>query len=107
MKEGGYMNNTYSFELDYTMLVVFIAVIVTLLLQVLLCFKSKKMWVKILPAMLLVLSTIVFFICSARIGGWDAFGYLFFAFLSIGLIFVCGIGWAISVIVKKKNKSER
>ena len=47
MKEGGYMNNTYSFELDYTMLVVFIAVIVTLLLQILLCFKSKKMWVKI------------------------------------------------------------
>ncbi|MBR2937416.1 MAG: hypothetical protein IKB80_02845 [Oscillospiraceae bacterium] len=98
------MNNTYSFELDYTTLVVFISVIVTLLLQILLCFKSKKMWVKILPAMLLVLSAIVFSICSARIGGWDAFGYLFFAFLSLGLIIVCGIGWIIWAIVRKRNK---
>lgn len=95
------MNNTYSFELDYTTLVVFISVIVTLPLQILLCFKSKRTWVKVLPAMLLVLSTIVFSICSVRIGGWDAFGYLFFAFLSIGLIFVCGIGWAIWAIVRR------
>ena len=101
------MNNSCSFEFDYTAVVVLISAIVTLLLQILLCFKSKRIWVKGLPAILLVLSTIVFSLCSARIGGWDAFGYLFFAFLSIGLIFVCGIGWAISVIVKKKNKSER
>ena len=97
------MNNSCVFEFDYTTVVVLISVIVTLFLQILLCFKSKKMWVKILPAMLLVLSAIVFFICSVRIGGWDAFGYLFFAFLSIGLIFVCGIGWVIWAIVRKKN----
>ncbi len=98
------MNNTYSFELDYTTVLVFISVIVTLLLQILLCFKSKRIWVKGLPAMLLVVSTIVFSVCSARIGGWDTFGYLFFAFLSIGLIFVCGIGWVIWSIVRKRNK---
>lgn len=97
------MNNSCSFEFDYTAVVVLISAIVTLLLQILLCFKSKRIWVKGLPAILLVLSTIVFSICSARIGGWDAFGYLFFAFLSIGLIFVCGIGWVILAIVRKKN----
>ena len=98
------MNNSYSFEFGYTTVVVLISVIVTLLLQILLCFKSKRIWVKGLPAILLVLSTIVFSICSARIGGWDAFGYLFFAFLSIGLIFVCGIGWVIWAIVRKRNE---
>ena len=97
------MNNSCSFEFDYTAVVVLISAIVTLLLQILLCFKSKRIWVKGLPAILFVLSTIVFSICSARIGGWDAFGYLFFAFLSIGLIFVCGIGWVIWAIVRKKN----
>lgn len=97
------MNNSCVFEFDYTTVVVLISVIVTLFLQILLCFKSKRIWVKGLPAMLLILSTIVFSICSALIGGWDAFDYLFFAFLSIGLIFVCGIGWVIWAIVRKKN----
>ena len=97
------MNNSCTFELDYTTVVVLISVIVTLFLQILLCFKSKRIWVKGLPAMLLVVSTIVFSVCSARIGGWDAFGYLFFAFLSFGLIIVCGIGWVIWAIVRKKN----
>ena len=98
------MNNSCTFELDYTTVVVLISVIVTLFLQILLCFKSKRIWVKGLPAMLLVLSAIVFSICSAWIGGWDAFGYLFFAFLSNGLIFVCGIGWVIWAIVRKRNE---
>lgn len=96
------MANWY-LEIDYPTIVVFVSVIATLILQLLLCFKAKKIFIKLLPITLLIVSTIVFSICSATINGWDGLGYLFFALLSFGLILVCGIGWAIWAITKKRN----
>ena len=89
------------FEIDFPTIVVLVSAIATLILQLLLCFKAKKIFIKLLPIVLLIVSTIVFSICSASINGWDGFGYLFFALLSFGLIFVCGIGWAIWASTKK------
>ena len=89
------------FEIDFPTIVVFVCAIATLILQLLLCFKAKKIFIKLLPIVLLIVSTFVFSICSASINGWDGFGYLFFALLSFGLIFVCGIGWAIWASIKK------
>jgi len=66
-----------------------------------LCFKAKRVISKLLPAVFLLASTIAFFVCSAVINGWEGMDYLFFAFLSLGLIFVCGIGWCIWAMVKK------
>ncbi|MBR7122230.1 MAG: hypothetical protein IKC95_02080 [Oscillospiraceae bacterium] len=92
-----------NFEIDATAVVVFISAIGVLVLQLFLCFKVKRMLIKLLPVALLVVSTIVFSICSAFINGWDGLGYLFFALLSFGLIFVCGIGWGIWATVRKRN----
>ena len=94
------MGKSY-FEIDFPTIVVLVSAIATLILQLLLCFKAKKIFIKLLPIVLLIVSTIVFSICSASINGWDGFGYLFFALLSFGLIFVCGIGWAIWASTKK------
>ena len=69
-------------ELDFPTIVVFVSVIATLVLQLLLCFKAKKIFIKLLPIAFLIVSTIVFSICSATINGWDGLGYLFFALLS-------------------------
>ena len=96
------MGKSY-FEIDFTTIVVFISAIATLILQLLLCFKAKKIFIKLLPIALLIVSTIVFSICSASINGWDGFGYLFFALLSFGLIFVCGIGWGIWAIIRNRS----
>ena len=89
------------FEIDFTTIVVLVCAIATLILQLLLCFKAKKIIIKLLPIALLIVSTFVFYICSVSINGWDGLGYLFFALLSFGLIFVCGIGWAIWASIKK------
>ena len=89
------------FEIDFTTIVVLVCAIATLILQLLLCFKAKKIFIKLLPIALLIVSTIVLYICSVAINGWDGLGYLFFALLSFGLIFVCGIGWAIWASIKK------
>ena len=96
------MENWY-LEIDYPTIVVFVSVIATLILQLLLCFKAKKIFIKLLPITLLIVSTIVFSICSASINGWDGLGYLFFALLSFGLILVCSIGWGVWAIIRKRN----
>jgi len=91
------------FEIDYATVTIFVSAISALLLQLGLCFKIKRTIIKLLPIALLIVSTIVFYICAVSINGWDGFGYLFFAFLSFGLIFVCGIGWGVWAIAQKKN----
>ena len=90
-------------EMDFPTIVIFASAITTLILQLLLCFKAKKIFIKLLPIALLIVSTIVFYVCSASINGWDGLGYLFFALLSFGLLFVCGIGWGIWAIVRKRS----
>ena len=90
-------------EIDLPTIVVLISVISTLILQLLLCFKVKKIFIKLLPIVLLIVSTVVFSICSASINGWDGLGYLFFALLSFGLILVCGLGWSVWAIIRKRN----
>ena len=90
-------------ELDYPTIVVFLSVIATLILQLLLCFKAKKIFIKLIPIALLIVSTIVLFICSTTINGWDGLGYLFFSLLSFGLILVCGLGWGVWAIIGKRR----
>ena len=90
-------------ELDFPTIVVFISVIAALILQLLLCFKAKKIFIKLLPIALLIVSTIVFCVCSATINDWDGLGYLFFALLSFGLIIVCGVAWGVWAIARKGN----
>lgn len=90
-------------EIDFPTIVVFLSVISTLVLQLLLCFKAKKIIIKLLPIALLIISTIVFCVCSATISGWDGLGYLFIALLSFGLILVCGLGWGVWAITRKRN----
>ena len=90
-------------EIDFPTIVVLISVIATLILQLLLCFKAKKIFMKLIPIALLVVSTIVFCVCSVTVNGWDALGYLFFALLSFGLILVCGLGWGVWAITRKRN----
>lgn len=98
------MNVLNGMELDATTGFVLIISALILLLQLLLCFRANKLFLKLIPAVLLVISTIIFSVLSACIGGWDGIGLLFFAFFSIGLLFVSGIGWGIWAIVRKKSR---
>ena len=92
-----------TFEFDATTVVVLLSAAGALLIQLLLCFKAKGTFIKFLPMLLLTVSTVVFSVCSASINGWDGLGYLFFALLSFGLILVCGIGWGLWAIARKRN----
>lgn len=95
------MFDSYSFEFDYTTTFVLVSVIVVLLLQLWLCYKAKRIFIKLIPVAVLTLSTITFVACTVCASGWDALGYVFFALLSFGLVAMCGIGWGIWAIIRK------
>ena len=98
------MNGIGFFEIDATTTFVLVISVLVLILQLLLCYKAKKLFLKLIPIIFLVISTIVFSVLSAFIGGWDGIGLLFFALFSFELLFVSGFGWAIWVIAKKRNR---
>ena len=90
------------FEMDSTTVILSSAIIAGIL-QLWLCRKAKSTLIKLIPIALLAILTIAFSICSAYIGGWDSFGYLFLALLSFGLIWVCGISWFFCAVFGKSN----
>ena len=100
------MADPNSFELlkfDIPTMVVLFSVILTAIVQLLLCFKAKKALFKLLPVALLAVATIVLYIIAHNVGGWDALSYLFFVVLCIGLLIVCAICWGVWALVRKVN----
>lgn len=93
------------FDIDINIAVFIILVsAVTLLLQLLLCFKAKRKLIKLLPIAVLAVFAIAFYAYAVYVNGWNGLGYLFFALLSAGLIFVCGIAFGVWAIVRKTTK---
>ena len=98
------MTGLFSFEFDSTTLFVIIGSVLTLLVQILLCSKAKKLLVKFVPMMILTVSAIVFIVCEVCSDGWDAIGFLFLFLYSVWLLLLCGLGWGLWVLTRGKEK---
>jgi len=74
--------------------------------QLALCFKVRKLGIRLLPAIIIFILTVSSFIAMATSTGWDVLLYLIFSvYLSIALL-VCGIAWATWAIVRKIRKKR-
>ena len=83
------------------------AILIVLPIQLMLCFKAKKLLMKYLPAAVLGAITITFYIMAITAKTWIALIYLIIAvFSGVSLIF-CGIAWGIWSILKLINKEIR
>lgn len=91
------------FEID-TSVFVFIVSVLVLLLQLLLCFKVKRFFIRLLPIVLFLVVAIVFVVMIPFSSGWDSLGFLFLAIFFGYVALVCGIGWGIWAIVKHKKR---
>lgn len=78
--------------------------IVVLPVQLALCFKVKSKLVRLLPVIILSTLTLIAAIAAATSIDWDAIFYLVSAVYLTIMLLVCGIGWGIWAIVRKKNK---
>ena len=84
-------------------------ILTVLAIQLLLCFKVKILFFRLLPSFVLTASTIIFFTMMRLATDWDAIGYaILFVFSGVLLIF-SGIAWVIWAIVKliKKRKGNQ
>ncbi|MBO4979004.1 MAG: hypothetical protein J6D16_01205 [Clostridia bacterium] len=90
------------FEIKTEVFLLILAVL-TLALQLVLCFKAKSLALRLLPAILFAVATVVFFTLVFLTDGWDSLGFLLLALCSAMLLAVCGIGFAIWAIVKKRK----
>lgn len=97
------MNQPNAFTIDLSTVIVWVSAVITLCLQLWLCRKAKRLFIKLLPAVLLTIATIVLFVCAEHADAWDALGYAFFALLSFGLLLICGAGWGLWAIIRKTN----
>ncbi len=91
------------FEIDTTSFVILSSLLI-FILQFLLCLKSKKFLIKLIPLIFLSALAIVFFTCSIFVDGWDTIGYIFIALFAVALLFICVIAWVLQSIIKKIKK---
>ena len=83
------------------------AVLIVLPIQLVLCFRAKKLFIKRLPTAVLTVVAIAFYVLAITAKTWIAFIYLIIAvFSGVSLIF-CGIAWGIWSILKLINTEIR
>ena len=105
------MGDVWSRDIEITTLIAVSSILVVLPIQLLLCFKAKKLFFRLLPSFVLTASTIIFFTMMRLATDWDALGYaILFVFSGVLLIF-SGIAWGIWAIInliknKRCNKSN-
>ena len=82
--------------------------LILLIVQLLLCFKVKIIFVKLIPIILFIGSSFVYgFLTVAETTVWGR--YIFYRYLIISLIalFICVVGWIIWIVwvsIKRRRK---
>lgn len=82
-------------------LVVCLTSVIIVAVQLLLCFKGKRLWVKLIPSGTMLVSAIAFAVMAQMADGWDGFGYLFFFLLSVWLLLLTGISWVVWAVIRR------
>ncbi|WP_300297810.1 hypothetical protein [uncultured Intestinimonas sp.] len=106
IKDGDDMFDVWMGDIELTTAILIFSVIVLLPVQLLLCFKAKSKAIRLLPVMVLSIATIIFAVMSVAITGWDGLGYVFLAIFTGFMLLMCGMGWGIWWIVKRKKQSK-
>ena len=78
-------------------------------LQIFLCFRVRRLWLRLLPSILFFILALALFVLTWLTNGWDALGYLLLALGALLLLLSVGLGWATwgLVLFLKKLKAMR
>ncbi len=100
------MFDVWSGNGELTIIALIVSVAVILPVQLLLCFKIRKIVIRLLPVMVLSVSTAVLSLLAAVTSGWDSLGYIVLAVFTGIMLLVCGGAWGIWAIAKRMKKGE-
>lgn len=83
------------------------AIVLVLPLQLLLCIKVRRLWVRLLPVGIFLALGLIFVCLAAGAVGWDGLGYAIFAAYAGMLTLVSGLGWGVWGLMKLIRKRGR
>ncbi len=85
-------------ELFDALPIVLIAV-VAFVMQLVLCLKAKRVWVRLIPTILSIAVAVFYFVKILLATGWDVLAYLLFFILSCAPAAACLLAWVIYFFV--------
>ena len=81
--------------------------ILIITVQLLLCFKIKRVWLRLIPTLLIGGVTVAFYVLLRLATGWEVIGYLLLL-LGAGLLFVVDFfAWILFAILRRLKKREQ
>ena len=91
-------------DIGLTALVAILSFAIVLPTQILICFKIKDIFVRLLPVLFFLVIALVGWALSCFISGWAAIGYLILACITGFMACICGVGWGVWFIIKLFSK---
>jgi hypothetical protein len=83
--------------------ILIIGSLLVLAVQLLLCFKVKNIFLKLIPMILLIISTIALYVVGQSLDPWEGFAYGVLSAFSFIWLIVCGVCWGIWAIAGKRG----
>lgn len=94
-------------DINLTLVVMLLCALVILPIQLLLCFKVKRLWLRLVPTVLFCTLSVISFILTMTITGWDVLLWLIILIYSLFVSAVCALSWIIYALVNlRKHKQE-
>ena len=94
-------------EVNLTTLVLIFSIFILFHCQLLLCFKVKRIVLRLLPSIVLFAATAIFFAFIYIADSWDSLGYLFLALFTGFMLLVCGLAWLVWAIVRAASCARK
>lgn len=79
---------------------VYVISVLFFIAQMILCFKVKRLWIRLIPTLPTFVLTVIFSILIFVSEGWDAIGFLLLAIITGGPLAGCVLAWFIWAIYK-------
>lgn len=101
------MGDIWIRDIEITTLITVSSILIVLPIQLLLCFKVKKLLLRLLPSLVLTATTVFLFIMMRTATDWNAIGYAILGVFSGVLLIFSGLAWgiwAIVIAIKKRKK---
>lgn len=94
-------------DVNLTLIVMALAAFVFLPLQMLLCFKVRSLFIRLMPVIIFTVLSVMSGILCMTITGWDVLLWLVILIYSLFSDAVCALGWIIySLITLGKSKQK-
>lgn len=100
------MGDIWIGEIELTALVAFSSFFVVLPLQLLLCFKVKSLFLRLLPSLILAAITAIFFIMMRITTNWDAIGCAVLGVCTGIFLIFSGLSWGVFALFKCIKKMQ-